>query len=64
MAQRQGLTAEAQSQFEAVIAATGGGGGSSLELLALAAQKSLGQMPVSGDLDAILLARALALPVR
>ncbi|MBK9242891.1 MAG: DUF5107 domain-containing protein [Acidobacteria bacterium] len=64
VAQRQGRPAEAQAQFEAVIAATGAGGGTPFDRLELVARQSLGQMPVSGDLDAILLARALALPVR
>ncbi len=74
VAQRQGRPAEAQAHFEAVIAATGAGGGNALDQLAAVARQSLGQTSgavkmsapptQSGDLDAILLARALALPVR
>ncbi len=64
VAQRQGRPAQAQAHFEAVIAATGAGGGIPIDGLAVAARQSLGQMPVSGELDAILLARALALPAR
>lgn len=74
VAQRRGRPAEARVQFEAVIAATGAGTGLPLDVLASAARRSLEQTGVastiaeqpkpSRDLDGILLARALSLPIR
>lgn len=74
VAERRGRSAEARSHFEAVIAATGSSTGGALDVLATAARQALNQVPVivavspsprsSGDLDAIILARALSLPVR
>ena len=74
VARQRGQAVEARRHFEAVIAATGAGTGRPLDLLAAAARQSLGQaagaaaipaaLTQSGDLDAILLVRALSLPVR
>jgi hypothetical protein len=74
VAERRGRDAEARAHFEAVIAATGSSRGNALDVLAAVARQALTKIPViatispaprsSGDLDAVLLARALALPVR
>jgi len=60
--------------MEAVIAATDAGTGNRLDLLATAARQAIGQaagvvdvpanLRQSGDLDVILLVRALSLPAR
>jgi hypothetical protein len=74
VAQRRDRDAEARSHFEAVVAATGPSRDNPFDVLATVARQLLNQVPVivtispaprsSGDLDAILLARALALSVR
>ena len=73
VAQQRGQATEARRHYEDVIAATGAVGGNRYDILASAARQSLGQggavtIPVdltqSGDLDAVLLVRALSLPVR
>ncbi len=72
--ERRGRAADARRHFEAVVSATGPGTGQHLDLLASAARQSLGQaatsptippdLTQSGDLDDILLVRALSLPSR
>lgn len=68
---RSGRAADAQRHFELVIAATGSGRDQGLDLLAVAARRALGQtkdplnipagLKQSGDIDAAILVRALAL---
>jgi tetratricopeptide (TPR) repeat protein len=68
---RRGRAADAQRHFELVIAATGPGRDQRLDLLAVAARQALGQtkdplnipagLKQSGDIDATILVRALAL---
>lgn len=73
VAQQRGQAAEAARHFEAVIAATVAGSGNRYDILASAARQSLGlggavtipsELTQSGDLDGILLVRALSLPGR
>lgn len=74
VAQRRGQPEKARANLEAVIEATSPAGDNRLDLLAAAARHALGRVATavtvpedlkqSGDLDDILLTRALALPAR
>jgi len=71
---RQNRPADARRNMDAVIVATGAGTGNRLDLLATASRQAIGQasgavdipdsLRQSGDLDDILLVRALSLPSR
>jgi tetratricopeptide (TPR) repeat protein len=73
VAERRGRPKEARAYFEAVIAATGKSSGEPLDALAIAARQSLAgggsasppvSPPATGDVDSMLLARALSLRAR
>ncbi|MDH4063704.1 MAG: DUF5107 domain-containing protein, partial [Acidobacteriota bacterium] len=74
VAERRGHIADARRSFESVVAATGAGTATRLDVLADAARQSLvrpgstvavpADIQQSGDLDAVLLARALSLSSR